>query len=224
MKRLAWAVLLWGCAAPGLRAADVPGAIAVLEVEAPTIPGHVADGAPLRFVLMEKGQVFVGGSSEVAAGQLSSSELKALEKRLTDVRKLPGIASTVALGGGTRRHHLIVRKGRPLDVTITGEPADAPPPLKPLAALLEELSSFDHPSLRRWAPENYALRAREGKLPGGCRAWPYEEALAGTDFAPRTVPAAQAQYWPTGTAAASVCQGDKSWIVTLRPLLPGETP
>ena len=109
-------------------------------------------------------------------------------------------------------------------MTVTGEPADAPPPLKPLAALLDDLASFDHASLRPWKPESYALRAQEGKLPGGCRPWPFEEPLAGTDFAPRVVPAAQVLYWPTGAAPASVCQDGKSWIVTLRPLLPGETP
>lgn len=211
-------------AASGLHAGDVPKAVALLEVSAPLLPGQVPEGAPLRFVLMETGQVFVGGTSDVAVGQLSSSEQKSLEKRLGELRKLPGIGGTVALGSGTRRSHLVVRKGRPLDMTVTGEPADAPGPLKPLGALLEELSSFDHASLRPWKPESYALRAREGKLPGGCRPWPYPEPLAGTDFTPRIVPAAQVTYWPTGGAPASVCQGDKSWIVTLRPLVPGEAP
>ena len=225
MRSLCLAVPLAGALAIApAHAGDVPKAIALLEVAAPMLPGHVPDAAPLRFVLLENGQVFVGGTSVVTSGQLTSSELKALEKRLTDVRKLPGIASTVALGGGARRYHLIVRKGRPLDINVTGDPADAPPPLKPLAALLDELTSFDHPSLRPWKPESYALRAREGKLPGGCRPWPYEEALAGTDFVPRVVPAAQVIHWPSGAAPASVCQGDKSWIVTFRPLLPGETP
>lgn len=225
MRSLFLVGLLAGAlAAAPARAGDVPKATAFLEVTAPTLPGHVPEAAPLRFMLMEDGQIFVGGTSAVAVGQLTSSEQKALEKRLADVRKVPGIASTVALGSGTRRHHLVVRKGRPLDTIVTGEPADAPPPLKPLAALLDDLSSFDHPSLRPWKPESYALRAREGKLPGGCRAWPYPDALAGTDFVPRVVPASQVLYWPTGAAPASVCQGDKSWIVTLRPLLPGETP
>lgn len=168
--------------------------------------------------------MFVGGTSEIAVGQLTPSEQKSLEKRLGDLRKLSGIGGTVALGGGARRSHLVVRKGRPLDTTVTGESADAPPPLKPLAELLEELTSFDHPSLRPWKPESYALRAREGKLPGGCRAWPFEEPLDGTDFTPRIVPAAQVVYWPTGAVPASVCHGSKSWIVTLHPLLPGETP
>jgi hypothetical protein len=217
---------LLGClAAHPAAAGDVPKAVAVLEVTGGALlPGHVADAAPLRFVLLEDGQVYVGGTSGIAVGKLTSGEQKALEKRLTEVRKVPGISSTVALGSGSRRQHLVVRKGRPLDIIVTGEPADAPGPLKPLAALLDDLSSFDHPSLRPFRPESYALRAREGKLPGGCRTWPYDEPLAGTDFTPRVVPAAQVVYWPTGAAPASVCQGDKSWIVTLRPLVPGETP
>ena len=224
MRVLAAALFLGSVAGPALHAGDVPKAVALLEVSAPLRPGQVPEGAPLRFVLLETGQVFVGGTSEVAVGQLSSSEQKSLEKRLADLRKLPGIGGTVALGSGERRSHLVVRKGRPLDMTVTGEPADAPGPLKPLGALLQELSSFDHPSLRPWKPESYALRAREGKLPGGCRPWPFPEPLAGTDFTARIVPAAQAVYWPTGAAPASVCQGDKTWIVTLTPLLPGEAP
>jgi hypothetical protein len=205
-------------------AADVPKAIAVLEVESATLPHHVGASAPVRFVLLETGQIYVGGTSEIAVGQLASSEQKALEKRLSDLRKLPGIGGAVAFGSGKERAHLIVRKGRPLDMVVTGAFAEAPGPLKPLAALLSELASFDHPSLKRWQPAGYALRAKEGNLPGGCRPWPFEEPLAGTEFTPRVLPADRLQYWPTGAAPASVCAGDKRWIVTLRPLVPDETP
>jgi hypothetical protein len=204
--------------------ADVPKALAVLEVESAALPGHVGASAPVRFVLLETGQIYVGGTSEIAVGQLTSSEQKALEKRLGDLRKLPGIGGAVAFGSGKERVHLVVRKGRPLDMVVTGAFADAPGPLKPLAALLAELASFDHPSLKRWQPASYALRAREGKLPGGCRPWPFEEPLVGLEFTPRILPADKVQYWPTGAAPASVCAGDKSWIVTLRPLVPDETP
>lgn len=204
--------------------ADVPKAVAVLEVETATMPGHVGASAPVRFVLLETGQIYVGGTSEIAAGQLTSSEQKALEKRLSDLRKLPGIGGTVAFGSGKQRTHLVVRKGRPLDMVVTGALTDAPGPLKPLAALIAELSSFDHPSLKRWQPTSYALRAKEGTLPGGCRPWPFDQPITGTEFTPRVVPADTVQYWPTGAAPASVCQGDKSWIVTLRPLVPEETP
>jgi hypothetical protein len=224
MRVPATALILLSLGAAVARAGDVPKAVAVLEVAAPMLPGQVPDAAPVRFALLETGQVYVGGTSDIAVGQLSSSEQKALEKRLADLRKLSGIAGTVTFGSGARKARLVVRKGRPLDMTITGDPAEAPGALKPLAALVGDLAAFDHPSLRPWKPDSYALRAREGKLPGGCRPWPYDEPLAGTDFTPRIVPAAQVVYWPTGAAPASVCQGDKSWIVTLRPLLPGETP
>ena len=210
--------------AAGSAPADVPKAIAVLEVDAPTMAGHVGASAPVRFVLLETGQIYVGGTSEIAVGQLTSSEQKALEKRLGDLRKLPGIGGTVAFGSGKQRAHLVVRKGRPLDMVVTGAFTDAPAALRPLAALLAELASFDHPSLKRWQPASYALRAREGKLPGGCRPWPFTEPLAGTEFTPRVLPADRLLYWPTGSAPASVCAGDQSWIVTLRPLVPDETP
>ena len=83
--------------------ADVPKALAVLEVESATMPGHVGASAPVRFVLLETGQIYVGGTSEIAVGQLTSSEQKALEKRLGDLRKLPGIGGAVAFGSGKER-------------------------------------------------------------------------------------------------------------------------
>lgn len=222
MRRAALAA--WAVLSAAAASADVPKAVAVLEVETPTLPDHEGASAPVRFVLLETGQIYVGGTSEIAVGQLASSEQKALEKRLGDLRKLPGIGGAVAFGSGKQRVHLVVRKGRPLDMVVTGAFTDAPAPLRPLAALLTELASFDHPSLKRWQPASYALRAREGKLPGGCRPWPFAEPLTGTGFTPRVLPAAQVLHWPTGAAPASVCAGDKSWIVTLRPLVPDETP
>jgi hypothetical protein len=59
---------------------------------------------------------------------------------------------------------------------------------------------------------------------GGCRPWrqtvPLAEVLAG----PRTVDARSAYDWPTGALPAAVCDGDRRYVVTLRPLLPGERP
>ena len=43
-------------------------------------------------------------------------------------------------------------------------------------------------------------------------------------FAPGTVPASAAENWPTGATPASVCADDKTYVVALRPLLPGERP
>ncbi len=66
--------------------------------------------------------------------------------------------------------------------------------------------------------------AREGKLAGGCRRWTFAEPVTESLFAPRTVPAADVENWPTGAAPASVCAGEKTYVVALRPLLPGEKP
>jgi len=38
------------------------------------------------------------------------------------------------------------------------------------------------------------------------------------------VSASEAHDWPTGAAPAAVCDGDRRFVVTLRPLLPGERP
>ena len=40
----------------------------------------------------------------------------------------------------------------------------------------------------------------------------------------RLVTPAEAAAWPTGAMPASVCSGDRRYVVTLRPLLPGEQP
>jgi hypothetical protein len=107
---------------------------------------------------------------------------------------------------------------------IEGDLAAATPALQPLAALVLDLERFHHPALRPYAPAFFALSAREGTLPGGCRPWTRPEPLADSVFAPRIVTAADFPSWPTGAAPASVCAGDKKYVVTLRPLLPGEKP
>jgi hypothetical protein len=202
-------------------AGELPGAVVVLEVVTPSL---AEPGTPPRFVLLEDGQVFVGGSGRLAAGRLEREEVKQLEKRIVGLRKLPGLAASLSFGGSTRSYRLRIRKGQPLDIVAAGDPASAPPNLKPLAALIQDLEAFNHPSLRPYEPAAYALFAREGTLAGGCRGWtfavPLSEALSG----PRSVPAAATADWPTGGASASICAGDKHFIVTLRPLLPGEKP
>jgi hypothetical protein len=219
-------LLLVPLALPGLaRAGEVREAVAVLEVFTRSLPHHVPEAAPPRFALLEDGQVFVGGTRSLLAGKLTSRELRDLEKRLADVRKLPGLAGKIELGPGERRHRLRLYKGgRPLDLTITGEPAEARPDRRALATLLVDLERFTHPSLRPYAPETYALSAREGMLRGGCRRWRGSPPVAESVFAPVGVPAAAAAGWPTGATLASVCAGDRSYVVTLRPLLPGEQP
>jgi hypothetical protein len=205
-------------------AGEIPTAIVVLEVFGRARPDDVAESAPPRFVLLEDGRVFVGGTSRLAAGRLSSAEAKALERRVADVRKLPGLAGTVRLGGGEGRQRLLLRRGRPLEMTVIGDPGQALPGLRPLAALIDDLARFDHASLRPYAPASYAVSAREGTLAGGCRSWPFPQSPAESVFAPRVLPGEAVRDWPTGVTPASVCAGDKTYVVTFRPLLPGERP
>jgi hypothetical protein len=209
-------------AAPAL--SDVPGAVVVLESFAPAFPDQVPEAAPPRFVLMETGAVYVGGTSEIVAGQLPKSDYKALLNRVDAVRKLPALAGRVEMGPGASRFRLILRRGRPIDMTISGDPQQAGKAYQPLASLLMDLMAFDHESLRPYPAEQFALRTKEGALPGGCRAWHLTEPPSMAAFAPRVVPAAAASGWPTGANPASVCDGDKRYIVSFRPLLPGETP
>ncbi len=225
MKRAFPAVLLASLAALPLGAGEVPGAVLVLET-APGTPGSDASGAPARFVLLKDGQVFVGGSTLVEAGRLEKGEAQALQKRASALRRIPGISSPISFGGSADAvARLRLLEDEPLEIAVTGDdPAAVPLPLAPLAALLQDLRRFHHPSLRPYAPSSYSLSVREARLSGGCRAWslpvPIAEALTG----PRPVAAADAVSWPTGAMPASVCMGDRRYVATLRPLLPGEAP
>jgi hypothetical protein len=210
---------------PAARASEAPGAVVVLDVAGASPGGPTAGANPPRFVLFEDGQVFVGGTQRLATGRLEREEVKELEKRIARVRKIPGLGSQVSFGASASpRYRLRLGKEKPMDILATGDPASAPPGLRPLASLVQDLAAFAHDSLRAYEPAAYALWAREGTLIGGCRGWgfavPLSEALAG----PRSVPAAAAADWPTGGAPASVCAGEKRYVVTLRPLLPGEKP
>jgi hypothetical protein len=244
VRPAAAAALLALAALPPAVAGDIPGAVIVLEA-APGTPGSDPSGAPPRFVLLKDGQVFVGGTARLEAGRLEKGEVSALLKRAEAVRKLPGLspapargsapgtASPVSLGGDPARTlRLRILDAKPLDVVATGDPAQAPPALAPLGTLVADLLRFNHPSLRPYAPASYAMTVREARLVGGCRAWgfpfPITEALASA----RTVSAAEAAGWPTGARPASVCGDDagpsasagRRYVVTLRPLLPGERP
>src|SRR5882724_6898042 len=221
LNAIAAAVLL---AAPVVLAGEVPGALVTLEVATPLPLGYVPSALPSRFVLLEDGHVFVGGTSQMAAGRLDKAEVQSLEQRLLLVRKLPGLAAVIAFGDApSPRFHLRATRSK-LDLVVTGDPAAGPPALRPLAALLRDLSTFHHSSLRLYEPASFLLEAREAPLVGGCRPWrlpvPLADALAG----PRTVDARTASDWPTGSLPAAVCDGDRRFVVTLRPLLPGERP
>jgi hypothetical protein len=225
-KIQAAAFLLQLAAGPAAAASDIPKAVVVVESLTAALPDQVPEAAPPRFVLLEDGQVFVGGTSRLAAGRLSKTEAKDIEARVVAVRQLPGFGASVTLGAGPQRYRLRLRKGGAQDITVAGDPAgpEAPANLQPVAALLNQLLSFDHPSLRPYRPASYAVIAREGKIAGGCRRWTFPDPVSESLFAPRTVPAAGAEGWPTGAVPASVCAGDKTYVVALRPLLPGERP
>jgi len=224
VRRALAAALVAACAAAPLRAGEITGALIVLETP-PGTPGSDPAGAPPRFVLLKDGQVFVSGTALVEAGRLEKGEAQALLKRASAVRKLPGISGPVAFGGAPERvMRLALLEDDPLEISATGDPTNAPAALAPLAALVGELVRFQHPSLRPYAPSSYAVRAREAKLAGGCRAWVFPVPITAAMTGPRAVPALDAVSWPTGAMPASVCVDERRYAVTLRPLLPGEAP
>ena len=210
--------------APHAAATEIPQAIVMLE-DPPGRTFQVPEAAPVRFALLEDGQLFVGGSSELLTAKLSSRELKDFEKRLAEIRKHPALAGTVTLGPGGARRRLVLRKGgRPLDMVLTGDLESATPAMRALADFVEQLARYHHPGLTPYTPNSLALSAKEGVLPGGCRRWMHAEALKDAVFAPKVVPAAGLESWPRGANPAFVCAGDKKSVVTLRPLVPGERP
>jgi hypothetical protein len=209
---------------PLAHAGEVSDAVVTLEA-IPALPAdQVATALPLRFALLESGTCYVGGTSQTLTGQLGKDEVAALERRMSDVRKLPGLSSTVTFGTGPAGFRLILRKPKPLEVLVHGDPAAAPPGLLPLASLVRDLGQFTHASLRPYDPGSYALGVREGKLTGGCRSWTLPLALTDAEASPHVLPAASVTGWPTGATPAQVCLGDKTYVVTLRPLVPGEKP
>ncbi len=216
-------VAVLGASAPA-PPAEIPNAVIVLET-APGTPGSDPASAPPRFVLLKDGQVFVGGTGRLESGRLEKAEVQGLRRRADALRKAAGRGGTLAFGGDDHRTaRLRLPEDNPSEITLTGDPGAAPPALRSAGAFVSELLSFNHPSLSPYAPASYALRAREGRLVGGCRSWGFGFPIEETVAAPRVVPAAEAEGWPTGAWPASVCVGDKRYVVALRPLLPGERP
>jgi hypothetical protein len=122
-----------GPAAPSSQGGEIAAAVVVLDVFARTLPHYVPEAAPPRFALLENGQVFVGGTRDLASGRLSGGERKELERKLAEVRRLPGLSGRITLGSGDRRRRLrLLKGGRPLDLSIEGDPKDAVAALRPL--------------------------------------------------------------------------------------------
>jgi len=213
-----------GVSASAQSARAVPNAVLVVET-APGTPGSDPAGAPPRLVLLSDGQVFVGGTGRLDTGRLEKGEAQALRRGADAARKAAGRGGVLALGGDERRVvRLRFAEDEPREVSVTGDPAAAAPALRALAGFVSQALSFEHPGLARYVPASYALSAREGRLAGGCRAWRFPFAIEDALAAPRLVEAADAEGWPTGGWPASVCAGEKRYVVTLRPLLPGEQP
>lgn len=222
--RVGTAALALAVAAAPARGGEIPEAVLVLETS-PGTPGAETSGAPVRFALLKDGRVFVGGTSLLEVGQLEKQEASALRRRAEDLTRRPGFTETISLGGDSGRlARLRLLEGRRFDLRVSGDPASAPGPLAPVASLLSDLMRFHHPSLRPFVPASYALGVREATLSGGCRPWTFSVPLADALAGPNAVPAREVEGWPTGALPASVCEGARRYVVTLRPLLPGEQP
>jgi hypothetical protein len=215
------------CARKAAAADEAPEAIVVLEA-APATPGSEPSGAPPRFVLLKDGQVFAGGTSRVATVRLEKNEAQALRRRVDAARKAIGrSARSISLGEGGPTVRLRFGEEPPVEVTLGRERrAPAPSqPLEPVAALVAELLAFHHPGLVPYVPASYVMLLRPGSLVGGCRRWNFTFPLEAAVGSTRVVTAEQAEGWPTGALPASVCgEGDSRYVMTLRPLLPGERP
>ncbi len=230
MSRRALAPLLFataGLAMPALGAApvevEIPGARLILDVRPSARPGFVPEAMPTRFVLLEDGTLVVGGHSGLATVRAEREFVKALDKRWGQLEHLAGRNVSVTFGPGDERCRLRVPKER-IDVTAVGDPAQAPPELRPLAMLVSDLAAFDHPGLRPLQPAEYWASARAEALAGGCRVWRGTPRVAELLERPQALPASMAAGWPTGAYAASVCEDGRRFSLTLRPLLPGQRP
>lgn len=191
----------------------------ILDVLPVALPDRIWAAAPPRFVLLDDGRFFLGGSERVAEGRLEGREHKALRKEIERVRKA-GFTSPVKLGPGETQYGL--RLGKDLEIIATGDPNQAPYGARPLASLLLLLTQFDHATLSWHRPDAYRLVLRKGSLPGGCHRWTFPFPLVDALPTPRTVPADLVAGWPTGVYPALVCAGDVTYLATLTPLLPGE--
>jgi hypothetical protein len=205
--------------APG---GELPSADVTLEVLAAPTPGRVPEGAPLRFALLEKGRVFVGGTSDIAVGQIEGGDRKQLEKMIEAVEKDDSYGSEVTLAPGPDRYRLHFG-GRNRTIVASGDPRRASIAHRKLADLILRLERFEHASLRPHEPAEVLVSVRRGDLVGGCRSWGFEFPLEAAERRAVAIPTRAASGWPRGATPASVCHEGRRYVVALRPLVPGES-
>lgn len=213
--------LLLATAVP-VSAGEVPEALVTLEVIEPPVGWRVAEAAPLRFALLERGRVYVGGSTRIAVGLLEGRERKELEKRVERVAKQKGLGGEVRLGPGETRYRLHFPE-RGVLVLAVGAPEAAAGEMRRLGMLIEELRDFDHHTLVPWSPLQYLLSVSRRDVPGGCRSWSLDLDPESLLRQPMAIPAGAAPRWTTGALPTAACHGGRRFAVTLRPLVPGES-
>jgi hypothetical protein len=218
---------LFGCAcgilAASAEAADTPNAVIVVEAPLET-PGSDPKAALPRLVLLKDGQVFVGGTGRFDTARLERPAQQALRRAADALRKAAGRNVQLALGPDTTRSVVVRFPDDKVEIRVTGDPGAAPASLAPAGAALLQLLRFDDPALQPYKPASFVLSAREGQLAGGCRVWTFAVPVEQAATAPFVITAEEADGWPTGGWPASVCVGPKRYVVSLRPLLPGEQP
>jgi hypothetical protein len=201
---------------------ELPSAEVTLEVFAAPAPGRVPEAAPLRFALLEKGRIFVGGTSEIAVGELEGRERKQLEKMVEAVAEDERLEREVTLSPGADRYRLYLGDEK-RTIVASGDPRRASIAHRKLADLILTLERFEHASLRPHDPAEVLVSARRGELVGGCRVWGFEFPLESAERRPVAIPARAASGWPRGATPASVCHEGRRYVVTVRPLVPGES-
>ena len=188
----------------------------------PPGPGRYPEGAPPRFVLLEKGQFFVGGQRQVAGGSWTarssrrsrrawrgSGGCRASARRSRSARAAAATGCSCSASIRWRSRRPAIPRGRaraPAARVAAAGPRRLRSSLAALpAARLVPAGRAGRSPARRLPPVELRLPARGGRQrPRGPRR-------AGRD-------------WPHGVDAASICAGQQRYVVTLRPLLPGERP
>src|SRR5262249_30132852 len=152
MQRAGLALVLAAAAAlrpaSPVSAAENAEAVLVLDVVAVSVPGRVWSAAPPRFALYDDGQVYVGGTSQVAAGRGEEGGGGESGDHPAQVGRPRGGGGGGRSGEGGPRPPRRGRRGNPPALVGPGAPAPAPAAMKTLAALLTTLAAFEHPSLR----------------------------------------------------------------------------